>query len=115
MAANIARGEFEVEFDGQMLVFKQTMTPSRISQDRAKKTIGELYLSAGRNDVNAIRELTWMLLQAYHADRFKNLDDADALFNYYGGPRPFFGYLSAIGEFEESQKSPGEGVAPGNP
>ncbi len=119
MAANIERGEFDVAYDGRMLTFKQTMTPARQSQKRSKKTVGELYFAAGRNDVEAIRELLWMLLQAFHADEFKALDDVDAVFDANGGPRAFFDYLNALSDWEEARKksftAPDEGVSEGNP
>lgn len=105
MAANIERGEFDITYDGKTLTLKETMGPSRTSQEREKKTIGEIYFAARRHDVNCIRELTWMLLQAYHKDEFKNLDDVDKVFDYFGGPSYFFDYLEAIDSHEKAREA----------
>lgn len=119
MAANIERGEFDITYDGRKLTLKQTMKPSRLVQQRTKKTMGELYHAAGRNDVEAVRELTWMLLQAFHADEFKEVEDADRVLDYHGGPRPFFDYLNALEDWNDARKQPtaepSAGVSAENP
>lgn len=114
--ANIARGEFAVEFEGETLIFKASMDALIKAQTRTKKTTGELYLAAGRTDVVAIRELLWVFLQYFYADRFKTLQSVEVVFDYYGGPQPFWDYVNALEKYQESLRPPDtHGVGGANP
>lgn len=119
MAAIPERGEMDIEVDDRTLTLKVTMGPSRVAQKRTKKTLGELWAAGHRIDVEAIRELTWVMLQAHHADEFKTLDSTDVVFDWYGGPQAFFEFI----EMQDVQaavrkrlrETPGEGASEGNP
>lgn len=115
------RGEMDIEVDGRTLTLKVTMGPSRVAQKRTKKTMGELWAAAKlRIDVESIRELTWVMLQAYHADEFKTLDSTDIVFDWYGGPIVFFDYIEMM-ELESEKRisalraKPGDGASEENP
>lgn len=120
MAAIPERGELDIEVDGRILTLKVTMGAARVAQKRSKKTMGELWLAGKRIDVEAIRELTWVMLQAYHADEFKTLDSTDVVFDWFGGPQAFFDYMEFM-ELESEKRSaalraaPGDGASAENP
>jgi hypothetical protein len=86
------------------------------AQIRSKMTVGELYQAAGRTDIAAMRELLWVWLQYYHGDRFKTLQSVHVVFDFYGGPKPFWDYVNGIAAYEESvQKPETHGVGGANP
>lgn len=114
--ANPARGEWSCEVDGETFILKTSMDAALKAQLRSKLTIGELYQAAGRTDVAAMREMLWVWLQYYHADRFKTLQSVHVVFDYYGGPKVFWDYVNGIAAYEESVKPPDtHGVGGGNP
>jgi len=114
--ANPARGEIAIEVDGETLILKLTMDAAIKAQLRTKMTVGELYQAAGRTDIAAMREMLWIYLQEYHGDRFKTLKDVHPVFDWYGGPKPFWDYVNGITAYEESVAKPNtHGVGDENP
>lgn len=114
--ANPARGEIAVVVDGEEYILKITMDAAIKAQQRTKKTLGELNQAAGRTDVEAIRELLWIMVQEYHADKFKQPRDVAPLWDWFGGPQAFWDYVNGIALYQESIQQPDtQGVGAGNP
>jgi hypothetical protein len=85
MVANPERGEVDLPVNGDVFVLKLSMNAAVILQKKTGKTIGQLLQACGELDFDAIRHVTWMLLQKYHADRFRQLEAVGDLIDEAGG------------------------------
>lgn len=85
MVANPERGEVELAVNGDVYVLKLSMNAAVILQKKTGKTIGQLLRECGELDFDSIRNVTWMLLQKHHADKFKLPDSVGDLIDEAGG------------------------------
>lgn len=90
LKANAERGEVPlvVVRDGQTLelVLFLSMTASMLLQKRRQKTLGALIEDTDKFDVEAIRDVLFMLLQKHHAADFKTTEAVNNLIDEVGGP-----------------------------
>lgn len=99
--ANIERGEVELIVNDRAYTLKLTMNAAITTQKRTGKTIGELLGKAAALDVEAIRDIVFVLLQKHHADEFKNVSAAGDFIDDAGGIAKFFSALEELGKANE--------------
>lgn len=88
--ANPERGEapLVVTRDGEEIeyVLFLSMSASMQLQRRRQKSLGALIADTDNFDVEAIRDVLFMLLQKHHADTFKTTEAVSTLIDEFGGP-----------------------------
>lgn len=85
MVANPERGEVEFPVNGDVYILKLSMNAAVVLQDKTGRTIGQLLAACGDLDFNAIRSVTWMLLQKHHAAQFRTVEVVGDLIDEAGG------------------------------
>ena len=92
--------------DGDERVYrlKIHMGPSCELQKRTKQTIGQLLDRAAGLDFEAVSQLAFLFLQAYHSDEVKSDADARAWLDRAGGPHVFFEALEKLSPWRNEPK-----------
>lgn len=85
MVGNPERGEVTLSVNGESYVLKLSMNAAVILQKKTGKTMGHLFRDCVDLDFDAIRNVTWMLLQRHHAAQFKTPDSVGDLIDDAGG------------------------------
>lgn len=118
--ANEERGEVSVtvkrkvkrEPDGELVpvdktyTLKLSMNVAAKVEAQTKKKIGDHIALAGEMDFTAIRLLVWLLLQKYHAEEFKTIEQAGDFVDDAGGAKVFFDTLRKLQELNEAPAKP---------
>lgn len=94
--ANIERGEVELVVNDRVYTLKLTTNAAIAMQTRTKKTFGQLAASAVELDIEAIRDIIFMLLQKHHAQEFKTLTSVGEFIDDAGGVKVFFETLEKL-------------------
>lgn len=84
MAANLERGEVDVEVGGRTLTLKPGMNGICVMEKRAGRPYGELVNAMMDTDVTAMRDLLHMFLQAFHSKEFVNVESVGLLMDDIG-------------------------------
>jgi hypothetical protein len=101
--ANIERGEIEVVVNDKPYTLKMTMNASVAVQMRTKKTLGQLMAAAEGLDVEAIRDIVFVLLQKHHGAEFKTVSSVGDFIDDAGGLKTFFTTLQQLAKANEPE------------
>lgn len=112
--ANPERGEVRLEVNGDSFTLKLSMNAAATLQKNTGKTIGVLLGACSELDFAAIRSVIWMLLQKYHADRFKTEAQVGDFIDDAGGLSVFIDAINNVVEINQPEVQPEAGTG-GNP
>lgn len=92
--ANAQRGEVEVLVNGKFYTWRLTTNAAVTLETRTGQKLGELLTAADSLSMVALRDLVWVLLQAYHAEEFPTVESV-------GGWIDDAGILQVVLKFRE--------------
>ena len=107
--ANPERGEVPLTVNGETYTLKLSMNAAVILQKKTNRKIGQLLADCSNLDFEAIRSLVWMLLQKYHAAKFKTEEQVGELIDEAGGIGLFSDALGDLVKLNAPDPATGEG------
>jgi hypothetical protein len=110
--ANIERGEVELVVGDESYTLKLSMNAAVQLEARQKRKIGEILNDAESLDFTAIRDIVWVLLQKFHAAKFKTPEAVGNFMDEAGGAKVFFETLAKLAAANKPEGTANPPVAP---
>ena len=100
--ANAARGEVEVVVNGTPYTWRLTTHAACALEARTGQTLGTVLAGADTLGMRALRDLVWVLLQAYHAPEFDTIEAVETWIDD-AGILPVMQHLRRLLELNQPQ------------